>query len=69
MLYLLESGYGFNEQAPNNWSVEFQNQVRERVGGRDGVVHMMECSCYIINNANNAKYPSHWLIIIIRINA
>lgn len=29
MLYLLESGYGFNESATNDWSVEFQEKVRE----------------------------------------
>jgi hypothetical protein len=30
MLHLLESGYGFKSNATNQWSVEFQDKVRER---------------------------------------
>jgi hypothetical protein len=30
MLHLLENGYGFKQNATNKWSVEFQEQVRER---------------------------------------
>ena len=31
MLYVLESGFGFNESAANKWSVQFKEKVREGV--------------------------------------